>query len=228
MARARDAGEPVVSGALSVQRIGERIIRSSCRQFAADVGADRCREWTAELSAILDDASIRSSFLRALRALAFCAGIARTTRQLSRPARADARTARHEQWRTGAPRARPGAMAVRVAVGLAVWLLVVAGLVIATTVLTASSPRSPGRCCSSWRSGSALMPTACGTSFAPPKSVTCASGYGRSSAWPRCRSAASFTSPSAERPGAAGAAGHAVMIEPGERTKRVTSRPSAP
>jgi hypothetical protein len=131
-----------VSGALSVQRIGERMIRRSCRKFPADVGADRCREWTAELSAILDDASIRSSLLRALRALAFCAGIARTTRQLSRPARAGSRNARTEQWRTGAPRARPGAMAVRVAVGLAVWLLV-AGLVITATVLTASSTRYP-------------------------------------------------------------------------------------
>jgi hypothetical protein len=127
---------------LSVQRIGERMIRSSCRQFPADVGADRYREWTAELSAILDDASIRSSFLRALRALAFCAGIARTTRQLSRPARAGARSARNEQWQTGAPRARPGSMAVRVAVGLAAYL-VVAGLVIGTTVLTADPRPSP-------------------------------------------------------------------------------------
>jgi hypothetical protein len=127
-----------VSGALSVQRIGERMIRRSCRQFPADAGADRCREWTAELSAILDDASIRWSFLRALRALAFCAGIARTTRQLSRPARAGSRNARNEQWRTGAPRARPGALAVRVAVGLAAWL-VVAGLATLLTALTAGS-----------------------------------------------------------------------------------------
>ena len=127
---------------MSVQRIGERMIRSSCRKFPADVGADRCREWTAELTAILEDASIRSSFLRALRALAFCAGIARTTRQLSRPARARSRNASNEQWRTGAPRARPGALAVRVAVGLAAYL-VVAGLVIGTTALTAHPRPSP-------------------------------------------------------------------------------------
>lgn len=131
-----------MSGAWSVQRIGEWIIRSSCRQFPADVEADRCREWTAELSAILDDASIRSSFLRALRAFAFCAGIARTTRQLSRPARAGARSARNEQWRTGAPRARPGAMAVRLAVGLSAWL-VVAGLAIGTIALTAHPHPNP-------------------------------------------------------------------------------------
>jgi F0F1-type ATP synthase assembly protein I len=121
-----------------VQRIGERMIRRSCRQFPADVGADRCREWTAELSAILDDASIRSSLRRALRALAFCAGIARTTRQLSRPARAGARSAGNEQWRTGARRARPGALAVRLAVGLAAWL-VVGGLATLMTALTAGS-----------------------------------------------------------------------------------------
>ena len=125
-----------MSGAWSVQRIGERMIRRSCRQFPADVGADRCREWTAELAAILDDASIRSSLGRTLRALAFCAGIARTTRQLGRPARAVARNAGTEQWRAGPPRARPGALAVRLAVGLAAYL-VVAGLVIGTTALTA-------------------------------------------------------------------------------------------
>jgi len=126
-----------VSGALlSVQRIGERMIRGSCRRFPADVAADRYREWSAELSAILDDASLRSPFLRALRALAFCAGIARTTRQLSRPARAGARSGKNGQWRTGAPRTRPASMAVRVAVGLAAWLAV-AGLVIAMTRLTA-------------------------------------------------------------------------------------------
>ena len=114
------------------------MIRGSCRRFPADVGADRYREWTAELSAILDDASIRSSFLRALRALAFCAGIATTARQLSRPARADYRSAGNERWRTGAPRTRPGAMAVRVAIGLAAYLIV-AGLVTVTTGLTAGS-----------------------------------------------------------------------------------------
>jgi Phospholipase_D-nuclease N-terminal len=116
------------------------MIRRSCRQFPADVGADRCREWTAELSAILDDASIRSSFLRALRALAFCAGIASTTRQLSRPARAGSRIAGNERWRTGAPRSRPSAMAVRLAVGLAVWALVVAGFITVMAEFTGSRP----------------------------------------------------------------------------------------
>lgn len=122
-------------GGWSVQRAGERMIRRSCRQFPADVGDDRCREWTAELAAILDDETIRSSFLRALRALAFCAGIVSTSRRLSRPARAGSRSARNEQWRTGAPRPRPGGMAVRVTVGLAIWLVVAAGFITAMRVL---------------------------------------------------------------------------------------------
>jgi hypothetical protein len=132
-----------VSGDLPVQRIGEWVIRSSCRRFPADVEADRCREWTAELSAILDDASIRSSLRRALRALAFCAGIARTTRRLSRPAWAGSRRARNERWRTGAPRTRPGEIVVRVAVGLAIWLVVAAGLITAIAVLNTGSHPSP-------------------------------------------------------------------------------------
>jgi len=124
-----------MSGAWSVRRTCERMIRSSCRHFPAEVGDDRCREWTAELAAILDDESIRSPVLRALRAFAFCAGIVSTSRQLSRPARAGSRSARNEQWRTGAPRTRPGGMAVRLAVGLAIWLVVAAGFITAMRVL---------------------------------------------------------------------------------------------
>ncbi len=125
-----------MSGARSVQRIGERMIRRSCRQFPADVGDDRCREWTAELAAILDDESIRSSLRRALRALAFCAGIARTTRRLSRPARAGAPRGSNQQWQAGATRARPGGMAVRVTIGLAIWLVVTVVFIMVSRVLT--------------------------------------------------------------------------------------------
>ncbi len=128
-----------MSGALSVQRIGERIIRGSCRRFPADAGADRYREWTAELAAILDDASIRSPLRRSLRALAFCAGIARSTRQLSRPARAGSRRAGNERWQAGAPRARPSEIAVRVVVGLAIWLVVVASFITVSAVLNRGS-----------------------------------------------------------------------------------------
>lgn len=125
-----------MNGAWSVQRIGERMIRRSCRQFPADVGDDRCREWTAELAAILDDESIRSSLRRALRALAFCAGIASTSRRLGRPARAGAPRGSNQRWQAGATRARPGGMAVRVTIGLAIWLVVSVVFIMVSKVLT--------------------------------------------------------------------------------------------
>jgi hypothetical protein len=113
----------------SAQRIAEWLIRTACRRLPADVRAEQCREWTAELPAILDDQSIRPSFLRTLRALSFCLGISRTARQLSRSARAGSRRARNSQWRTGAGPARPHGVAVRTIAGLAVWLVIVAGVI---------------------------------------------------------------------------------------------------
>jgi Phospholipase_D-nuclease N-terminal len=111
------------------QRIAEWLIRTACRRLPADVRAEQFREWTAELPAILDDQSIRPSFLRTLRALAFCIGISRTTRQLSRSARAGSRRTRSSQWRTGAVKTRPPDVAVRTVAGLAVWLVIVAGVI---------------------------------------------------------------------------------------------------
>jgi Phospholipase_D-nuclease N-terminal len=93
------------------------------------VCAEQCREWTAELPAILDDQSIRPSFLRTLRALTFCIGISRTTRQLSRSARAGSRRTRSSQRRTGTVKTRPPNVAVRTVAGLAVWLVTVAGVI---------------------------------------------------------------------------------------------------
>lgn len=132
-----------MSGAPSAQRIGEWLIQAACRRLPLDERAERCREWTAELPAILDDASIRSSFVRALRALAFCAGISRTTRRLSRSAAAGSRRVRNAQWRTGRFPARPNDMAARVIAGLAVELVVVAGLITLITVLTTGSHPDP-------------------------------------------------------------------------------------
>jgi hypothetical protein len=111
------------------QRIAEWLIRTACRRLPADVRAEQCREWTAELPAILDDQSIRPSFLRTLRALTFCLGISRTARQLSRSARAGSRRTRNSQWRTGAAPTRPHDVAVRTVAGLAVWLLIVVGVI---------------------------------------------------------------------------------------------------
>ena len=123
-----------MSGTRPVQLVAERLIRAACRRLPADARAERFREWTAELPAILDDESIRPSWLRGMRALAFCAGISRATRRLSRPARASSRRARNSRWRSGAPRTRPNDTALRVGVGLGVYVVVVAG---AITVLIA-------------------------------------------------------------------------------------------
>jgi hypothetical protein len=113
-----------VSRARRVQRISERFIRAACRRLPEDMRAERCREWAAELPAILDDQSIRPGLRRAVRALAYSAGIARTTGQLSR-AGGGARPARTSHWRNGAIRVRPPDVAIRATVGLVIWLLLV-------------------------------------------------------------------------------------------------------
>jgi hypothetical protein len=104
------------------------------------VRAEQCREWIAELPAILDDQSIRPSFLRTLRALTFSIGISRTTRQLGRSARAGSRRTTNSQWRNGAIRARPPDVAARTAVGLAVWLAIAAGFIIVGVRFLMSCP----------------------------------------------------------------------------------------
>jgi len=118
-----------MSQAPRTQRIAEWLIYAACRRLPADVRAERCREWTAELPAILDDQSIRPSFLRTLRALTFCIGISRTTRQLSRSARARAQRTRNSQWQTGAMRTRPPDVAARAVLGFFIWLVIVVGVI---------------------------------------------------------------------------------------------------
>jgi hypothetical protein len=120
------------------QRIAERLIRTACGRLPADVRADRCREWAAELPAILDDQSIRLPILRSLRALTFGAGISRTTRRLSRSARASSRRTARAQWRTGASATRTADVAVRVLVGLLAWAAVAA--IVITVVTTHPDP----------------------------------------------------------------------------------------
>jgi hypothetical protein len=113
-----------VSRAPRVQRICERLIRAACRRLPEDMRAERGREWAAELPAILDDQTIRPALRRAVRALTYSAGIARTTRRLGR-AHGDARPAQVPQWRNGDRRGRLPDVAVRTAVGLATWLLLI-------------------------------------------------------------------------------------------------------
>jgi hypothetical protein len=131
-----------VSRAPLVQRIAEWLIRAACRRLPADVRAEHCREWAAELPAILDDQSIRPPFRRALRVLGFCAGISRTTRQLGRSARAGARRTRNSRWRTGALPNRSPNLAVRAVLGFLIWLVVVLGA-IAVIRLRPGSPAWP-------------------------------------------------------------------------------------
>ena len=113
-----------MSGTPHVQRIAERLIRASCRRLPGELRAERCREWSAELPAILHDETIRSGLIRALRALSYSVGVSTATRRLSRGA-GRSRSARASGWRDGAIHVRPGNLAVRATVGLVAWLLTV-------------------------------------------------------------------------------------------------------
>ena len=107
-----------------VQRIAERLIRASCRRLPGELRAERCREWSAELPAILHDETIRSGLIRAMRALSYSVGVSAATRRLSR-GDGRSRSARASRWRGGAIQVRPGNLAVRATVGLVAWLLTV-------------------------------------------------------------------------------------------------------
>ncbi len=126
--------------AARLQGMTEWLIRTACRRLPADVRAERCREWTAELPAILDDQGIRWLFLRETRAVTFSIGIARTTRRLNRAARAGSRRTRSSHWKTGAMKIRPPDVATRTVIGLAVWLIIVVG----TITLLRNSPDPHG------------------------------------------------------------------------------------
>lgn len=121
------------------QRIAESLIRISCRRLPAEQRAERCREWSAELTAILQDDTVHSGLMRSVRALSYSAGIIATTRRLSRAA-GRPRRAPVSGWRDGAIRARPGNLAVRATIGVAIWLFVIFG---AVSVLNAF-PQSHG------------------------------------------------------------------------------------
>ena len=113
-----------MSGTPRVQRIAERLIRASCRRLPGDLRAERCREWSAEVPAILHDQTIRSGVIRAMRALSYSVGVSTATRRLSRGDRRP-RSTRTSGWRDGAMHVRPGNLAVRATIGLAAWLLTV-------------------------------------------------------------------------------------------------------
>jgi hypothetical protein len=114
---------------LRARRTAEWLIHAACRRLPADMRGERYQEWAAELPAILDDQSIHPSFRRSLRALTFSIGISRTTTQLSRSARADARRTRNSQWRTGAMDTRAADVALRAFAGAACWLVISFGVI---------------------------------------------------------------------------------------------------
>jgi hypothetical protein len=64
------------------QRIAEHLIRRACRYLPGDARDERCREWVAELPAILHDPGIRFGPLRSAHALSYAGGIFRSTRRL--------------------------------------------------------------------------------------------------------------------------------------------------
>ena len=121
-----------------VQRIAEGLIRASCRRLPEDERAEHCREWSAELPAILDDTSVRPPMLRAVRALRYAAGVSRTTRYLRRTGGPAAR-ARAPGWRDGAIPVRPAATGSRLTIGAIAWLVAVFGFVL----LARAFPQSP-------------------------------------------------------------------------------------
>jgi hypothetical protein len=108
----------------AVRRIVDWLIRASCRRLPEDERADRYREWSAEVPAILDDASIRLPIRRAVQALRYSAGISRTTRHLSQGSARSAR-AGTAGWRNGAMPARPVTPGPRLTIGAIVWLVVI-------------------------------------------------------------------------------------------------------
>ncbi|HSZ41406.1 MAG TPA: PLDc N-terminal domain-containing protein [Trebonia sp.] len=106
-----------------VQRIAELVIRGSCRRLPEDQRAERGREWSAELPAILSDTSVRPAFRRGLRALGYTAGIAVSTGRLRRAAAGAGNRS------GGAVHARPASAAFRAARGLAIWLAIAGAFV---------------------------------------------------------------------------------------------------
>jgi len=57
------------------------VIRGGCQRLPDDVGSERYREWTAELSAILGDPDLRSALARTARMLRFAVGTYRSCRE---------------------------------------------------------------------------------------------------------------------------------------------------
>src|ERR1700722_5590457 len=87
-ARPPGPGEPGMKGERTLLRIGGYLVGRACQRLPRKIRDDRCREWTAELPAILHDPEVRLGSHRALRMLCYAADTNRGT------ARAPGRTRR--------------------------------------------------------------------------------------------------------------------------------------
>ncbi|MFI5068682.1 MAG: hypothetical protein ACHP9Z_32540, partial [Streptosporangiales bacterium] len=68
------------------QASAEWLVRRACRRLPDDLRDEACREWTAELPAILHDRDVRGAPARAVRALSYAACTFRGARRLGRAA----------------------------------------------------------------------------------------------------------------------------------------------
>jgi hypothetical protein len=103
-------------------RLAERLIRHACRRLPAGTREERCREWTAEAGAILEDPGTRPAVLRSARALGYALGIWKCAHDPRLAAGSQERSARR-------------AAAVRVTRGVAIYLAVIAVFFIAQGVV---------------------------------------------------------------------------------------------
>jgi hypothetical protein len=74
-------------GERQLLRIGEYLVRRACRPLPPDVREERCREWAAELPAILHDPQVRFAPWRAARMLGYAADTLRGTAMMPGTAR---------------------------------------------------------------------------------------------------------------------------------------------
>jgi hypothetical protein len=68
-----------MTGERALLRVGEYLVGRACRRLPREIRDERCREWAAELPAILHDREIRLAPYRALRMLGYAADTLRGT-----------------------------------------------------------------------------------------------------------------------------------------------------
>jgi hypothetical protein len=68
-----------MTGERRLLRLGEYLVGRACQRLPADVRAERCREWVAELPVILHDPQVRFAPWRAARMLGYAADTLRGT-----------------------------------------------------------------------------------------------------------------------------------------------------